>query len=104
METDKYLSESLRLIRVFNDLSQKDLAEKLEVSRSYLSEIEKGHKIPNMNLIKKYGEVFDIKPSAILFFSEKLGSNKDGEYKSFALQKLLLKTMKFFEEFNDKAV
>ena len=104
MESDKHLSEALRLIRVFNDLSQKDLAEKLDISRSYLSELEKGHKDPSMTIVQKYGEFFNIKPSAILFFSEKLGKNKDLQGQSFAIQKLLLSTMKFFEGFNEETL
>ena len=36
------LSEALRLIRVFHDLKQTELADRLGVSKSYLSEIESG--------------------------------------------------------------
>ena len=38
------LSDALRLIRVFHDLKQQDLADRLEISKSYLSEIENGQK------------------------------------------------------------
>ncbi|MFB2768076.1 helix-turn-helix transcriptional regulator [Pelatocladus sp. BLCC-F211] len=69
------LNEALRLMRVFHDLSQKELAEKLGISKSYLSEIESGKKIPTLDLLNRYSEFFDIPVSSIMFFSESL--NKD---------------------------
>ena len=36
------LSEALRLIRVFHDMKQTELADRLSISKSYLSEIEGG--------------------------------------------------------------
>ncbi|NRX73843.1 transcriptional regulator with XRE-family HTH domain [Clostridium beijerinckii] len=38
------INESLRLLRVFHDLKAIDLAKKLSISQSYLSEIENGKK------------------------------------------------------------
>lgn len=66
------LSEALRLIRVFHDLNQSDLAEQIEISRSYLSEIEGGKKEPSLELIKKYSVRFNIPVSSIMFFAENL--------------------------------
>lgn len=72
------LGEALRLLRVFNDLKAKDLAGKLDISPNYLSEIEKGKKKPSLEVINKYGVVFNVKASAILFFSEELESESSG--------------------------
>ncbi len=69
------IGEALRLIRVYHDLKQKDVAKRVEVSTSYLSEIEKGHKAASLDLIRKYSETFDIPMSSILFFAEQA---KDG--------------------------
>ncbi len=66
------LSRALRLIRVFHDLKQVELAEKFGISKSYLSEIESGRKIPTLDLIEKYSSEFNIPPSSILFFAERL--------------------------------
>lgn len=66
------LSEALRLIRVFHDLKQAELAGQLGLSRSYVSEIEKGKKTPAMDVIEKYSARFDIPVSSILFFAEQL--------------------------------
>lgn len=68
------LSEALRLLRVFHDLKQNELAEKLDVSRSYVSEIEKGNRTPSLDLIDRYSQVFKVPVSSIMFFSEQIES------------------------------
>lgn len=71
------LSESLRLIRVFHDLKQRELAKRLAISKSFLSEIEGGKKQPRMELIQRYSTEFGIPVSSILFFAEGLQSPSD---------------------------
>jgi transcriptional regulator with XRE-family HTH domain len=66
------VSEALRLIRVFHDLRQNELAERLGISKSYLSEVERGKKSPSIEVIQKYASEFQIPVSSILFFSEQL--------------------------------
>jgi transcriptional regulator with XRE-family HTH domain len=68
------LGEALRLIRVFHDRKQVDLAEELGVSQSHLSDIERGMKTPSQELVAKYAQVFDLPVSSIWFFDEKLSS------------------------------
>lgn len=99
MKAGNPTSEALRLIRVYNDLSQKDLAEKLNISNSYLSEIEQGKKEPSISIINKYSKFFKISPSVILFFSENIQKNKGKTF--FSLQTLFLKTLNFFEQFSE---
>lgn len=66
------LGEALRLIRVYHDLKQKQAAERLGVSTSYISEVEKGTKTPTLDVIERYSKAFDIPISSIMFFSESL--------------------------------
>ncbi len=68
------INEALRLIRVFHNLKQGTLAEKLGISQSHLSEVEKGSKQPTLELLQKYAAVFDMPVSSILFFAEKKGT------------------------------
>lgn len=71
------LNEALRLIRVFHDLKQNELADKLEISKSYLSEIESGRKTPSTDLIESYAALFDLPVSSIWFFNERLRDGSD---------------------------
>lgn len=61
------LHDALRLLRVFHDLKQKELAEKLAISNSHISEIEKGNRTPSLDVIKKYADYFKIPVSSVLF-------------------------------------
>jgi transcriptional regulator with XRE-family HTH domain len=70
------LNEALRLLRVFHDLKSVELAEKLDISPSYLSEIETGKKEPSLDLIRRYAVQFRTTPSSLLFFSEELEKGK----------------------------
>ncbi len=66
------ISKVLRLIRQFNKMTQLELAEKLDISKSYLSEIESGKKTISLPLLEKYSTIFDIPASSLVFLSETL--------------------------------
>ena len=66
------LGEALRLIRVFHDLKQNELAERLGISQSHLSDIERGEKTPSNELVTRYAHEFELPISSIWFFDEKL--------------------------------
>lgn len=90
------INEALRLIRVFHDLKQTQAAEKLGVSQSYLSEIERGTKLPTLEVIQKYSAAFDIPASSILFFSENLDGSIKGKATKLVAGKILA-LMQFLE-------
>lgn len=69
---DNKLGRALKQIRVFHSLKQKELADRLSLSASYISEIEKGIKEPSLSVINKYSRAFKIPESSILFFSENI--------------------------------
>lgn len=71
----EHLGAALRSLRVFHDLSQTDAAAKLEISKSFLSELEAGKKEPTLALLSRYAEVFSVPLSSLLFFAEQIGSN-----------------------------
>lgn len=62
--------KALRLVRVFHDMNQSALAERLGISKSYLSELESGKKSPTLELLQKYAETFNMPLSSLLFFAE----------------------------------
>jgi len=69
------LHKPLKLMRIFHELTQKELADKLGISKSHLSEIEAGKKIPTIALLNRYTEIFEVPVSSIFLFSENLDSN-----------------------------
>jgi transcriptional regulator with XRE-family HTH domain len=92
------LNEALRLLRVYHDLKAVELAEKLGLSQSYLSEIERGKKEPSIELIRRYAEIFNTSPSSILFFSEDL--DLVGKKKKFK-DLIRKKTIQFLQKIED---
>lgn len=62
--------EALRLVRTFHDVNQAELAEALGISRSYLSEIESGKKVPSLDLLQRYASHFDMPLSSLVLFAE----------------------------------
>ena len=66
-------NDALRLMRVFHDMSQANLVDKLGISKSYLSEIEKGEKKKvTLDLLERYSHVFNIPVSSLMFFAEQV--------------------------------
>lgn len=70
---------ALKLIRQFYRVKQSELAANLDISNSYLSEIESGSKEVTLALLKKYSKHFDIPISSLMLFSEKLDDNSISE-------------------------
>ena len=66
------LHRALKLLRTSHDFKQKELAKKLGISASHLSEIESGQKTPSLVLLERYGEVFEVPVSSILFLAENI--------------------------------
>ena len=66
------INDALRMIRVFHDIPQRELAARLKIAPSYLSEIESGKKQPTLQLLESYAEEFKMPLSSIMFFSEKM--------------------------------
>ena len=64
------LGRILKHIRKFNHLTQKELGWKLKISRSYVSEMESGNKIPSLEILNKYSETFDLPLYGILLFAD----------------------------------
>jgi len=75
MKDQLQMPRALQLTRQFHRLSQSELAERLGVSKSHISELESGKKTPSVDLLKKYAEVFDIPPSTLLLFAERLNGD-----------------------------
>ena len=69
------IQDALRTLRSYNTLKQGELAKKLEISASFLCEIEAGRKLPNLKLLKKYAEIFEIPISDIFYLQDIIDKN-----------------------------
>jgi len=91
------IGEALRLIRVYNDLKQNEMADRIGVSKSYLSEIENGQKSPTLEIIQKYSQEFSLPVSSIMFFSEEIPHAKLGEKIRLKVAKKVMSMLQFIE-------
>jgi transcriptional regulator with XRE-family HTH domain len=93
------LNRALKLLRTYHQFNQVELAKRLSISNSYLSEIEKGDKTPGLELLEKYSEIFKMPVSSILLFSESLSDNrKPGERLRVAAAEKILRLLEWLQE------
>jgi transcriptional regulator with XRE-family HTH domain len=90
---------ALKLIRQYHRLSQAELADALNLSRSFVSELEKpGGKKPSIDVLERYAKHFNIPVSSLLLFAERSGSSNAREKsRTFAADKVL-KMLEWLEE------
>jgi len=89
------LNEALKQIRVFHQIKQVDLAEDLGISKSYLSEIESGHKSISMDILQKYGDIFSVPVSSLLLFSENMNAAKASDKLRLKCANKIIKIMEW---------
>lgn len=66
----------IRLIRTADGLAQGALAERLNVSRTYLCQVENGRKQPSLSFLKNFSQQFSV-PLPLLFLGEQMQSPND---------------------------
>jgi len=90
---------ALKLIRQYHRMSQAELADALNLSRSFVSELEKsGGKKPSIDVLERYANYFKIPVSSLLLFAEQSGSVDVREKsRAFAAYKVM-KMLEWLEE------
>lgn len=99
------MGEALRLLRIFNGYKSAELAKKLELSQSYVSELENGKKEPTMEVLDKYAKVFEMKKSTLMLFAESLEGEEIKNDKKQRIARAGMKLLKILEkvgEFEDE--
>jgi transcriptional regulator with XRE-family HTH domain len=66
MDLREVFATNLRRLRHANGLSQDDLAYEAEVSRSYLSQLEKGAYFASLKIIGRLAEALNVEPAELL--------------------------------------
>jgi transcriptional regulator with XRE-family HTH domain len=66
MDLREVFATNLRRLRHAKGLSQDDLAYEAEISRSYLSQLEKGAYYASLKIVGKLAAVLDVDPEELL--------------------------------------
>jgi len=64
------MKNKLKVFRAMHDLTQEDLAEKVEVTRQTINAIEKSKYNPSLELACKLAKLFDVKIEDIFIYEE----------------------------------
>lgn len=84
------LHRALKTIREIHRLQQAEMAARLGISRSHLSEVEAGKKAVSMELLSRYADAFNVPASTFLSFSEALeGSSQERQANAKKLMSVL---------------
>ncbi len=70
------IGKALKRTRQFHRLTQTALKARLGISKSYISELESGKKIPTIEVLQKYSDVFGVPASSFLLFAESIESGE----------------------------
>ena len=92
------MGEALRLLRIFNGYKSAELAKKLELSQSYVSELENGKKQPTMVVLDKYAKVFEMKKSTLMLFAESFEGEEIKNDKKQRIARAGMKLLKILEK------
>lgn len=66
------INEALRLLRLYCGFSQTEMASRLAVAQSMISDIESGRKNVTMDLLEAYSAAVGVRMSQLLFFAEEI--------------------------------
>jgi len=70
MDLREVFAGNLRRLRHARGMSQDDLAYEAEISRSYLSQLEKGAFYASLKIIGKVAQALDVQPAELLKTTE----------------------------------
>lgn len=82
----------IKSMRKIKDYSVKEVAEMMNTAPSYITDVEANRKQPSMKTVEKFANIFGVRPSTLLRFSE------DGLEHNYNNQKMLYIILKWLEE------
>ncbi|WP_100428763.1 helix-turn-helix transcriptional regulator [Janthinobacterium sp. 67] len=92
------ISNALKVIRQYHNLTQTNLAGKLSISTSYLSELESGKKEPSLEILHRYSQVFGVPLSSLVVFSETLDGTQSASKARAFISKKMLKVLEWIAD------
>lgn len=84
-----FIYNRFKNIRIDKDLSQKELAKLICVSKVSVNGYELGNRVPSLNKLIKISEVLETTPNFLLGFDNYLIKEESGEYKFNLLEEEL---------------
>lgn len=67
---DTLIGDILKRTRTIYGYKASEMSEMLQISKSYLSEIENNKKQPSLELLEKYSQIYGMKMSSLILLSE----------------------------------
>lgn len=89
-EFDLTMGPTIKTIRTLYDVKSKDLATAINISPSYLSEIETGKKEPSLTILNKIGSHFNLKLSTITLIAETIHNLNKNNTPKMIIQKTIM--------------
>lgn len=83
----------LGLVRVFHNLNRTQVAKRVGLSLSYVSELEAGSKKMTLEVLEKYAEGFKMPLSSLILFSEMSRENRVEETTRIAITGKVVKML-----------
>ena len=96
--------EILKRLRAIFGYNAKEFSQLIEISPSYLSEIENDKKQPSLELLEKYAKLFDIKLSSLILLSEYFEESDNADKGSVFVRNLMMNLInKTYDGSNDES-
>ncbi|MEG2243660.1 MAG: helix-turn-helix transcriptional regulator, partial [Muribaculaceae bacterium] len=89
------IGDTLKRMRIIYDYKAKDMSALLNISPSYLSEIENNKKSPSLDLLKRYADIFEVKVSSLMLLAEQMEENPQGNQ---GVKKMMLNFVKIMSD------
>ncbi len=84
------IGQALKTIRGVYGFKAKEVAEQLGISAGYLSDIEAEKKTPSLEILKLFGDLYNIRMSTIMYLSEEIpADSENGESRNKVRDKVL---------------
>ena len=99
------IGELLKKLRLIYSFKAVEVCSKLNISPSYLSEIEHNKRVPSLELLEEFAKLFDIKLSTLILISEEYAEMRKANKAEIAIQKKMIKLVNNYasglEEFEE---
>ncbi|MFI3170388.1 MAG: helix-turn-helix transcriptional regulator [Faecalibacterium sp.] len=87
------IGDILKRTRNIYGYKANEMCLQLNISPSYLSEIENNKKTPSLDLLQKYADIYDIKLSTLLLLSEELDDAEKEDKSLIFMRKTILRVI-----------